>query len=148
MSKKKCLTCWVMVSVLLFGVFSVSAQDVDVTPEPSPTMDAPELAQPVELLLVEVGDIETLVNNLRAELTPLLIMALFSAIGTAIYIVVELLRQWRKKNEKLVSLFFDGIEVTVKPTKGLEFIRRLVEAEKSSTIEEIRAELMDKTKRG
>jgi len=138
MSKKKCLTCWVMVSVLLFGVFSVSAQDVDVTPEPSPTMDAPELAQPVELLLVEVGDVATLVNDLRAELSQLLVMALFSAVGTAVYMVVELIRQWRKKNEKLVSLIFDGIEG----------VRQLVEAEPKPTIEEIRAELLDKTKRG
>jgi len=138
MSKKKCLTCWVMVSVLLFGVFSVSAQDVDVTPEPSPTMDAPELVQPVELLLVEVGDVATLVNDLRAELSQLLVMALFSAVGTAVYMVVELIRQWRKKNEKLVSLIFDGIEG----------VRQLVEAEPKPTIEEIRAELLDKTKRG
>jgi len=91
---------------------------------------------------------------LRAEINPLLIMALFSAVGTAIYMVVELFRQWRKKDEKLVSLLFDGIEVIVKftPTKfddnGLEFIRRLVEAEMSPTIEEIRAELLDKNKRG
>jgi len=127
-----------MVSVLLFGVFSVSAQDVDVTPEPSPTMDAPELAQPVELLLVEVGDVATLVNDLRAELSQLLVMALFSAVGTAVYMVVELIRQWRKKNEKLVSLIFDGIEG----------VRQLVEAEPKPTIEEIRAELLDKTKRG
>ena len=138
MSKKKCLTCWVMVSVLLFGVFSVSAQDVDVTPEPSPTMDAPELEQPVELLLVEVADVATLVNDLRAELSQLLVMVLFSAVGTAVYMVVELIRQWRKKNEKLVSLIFDGIEG----------IRQLVEAEPKPTIEEIRAELLDKTKRG
>jgi hypothetical protein len=103
----------------------------------------------VPVTVTEGGDSNSILQVIRAELQPLGLLILFSALGTGAWAIIEALRVIRNRNVERFAIVLDGVEfVVTKITPFTEidnrlffFFRKRIERPTPTTIEELRDDL-------
>lgn len=95
----------------------------------------------------EGGDSTSIVEVVRAELQPLGLLVLFTAVGTGLWIVIEGLRALRNRNVEIFTIVLDGVEYIVKVSKNkfddkfFYLLKKFVVRDTPVTIETLRDEI-------
>jgi len=93
------------------------------------------------------GDSTSILEEVRADLQPLGLMVLFTALGTGAWVVVEGLRALRSLNVEVFTIVLDGVEYAVKVSKNkidnklFYFFKPFIVRKEPSTIDELRDDI-------
>lgn len=94
----------------------------------------------------EGGDSNSLLEVVRAELQPLAVLVLFTALGTGAWVVVEGLRALRSRNVQVFTIILDGVEYGVKISRNkiddklFNFFKPYLVRKEPADIDELRKE--------
>lgn len=95
----------------------------------------------------EGGDSGSIVEVVRAELQPLGLLVLFTALATGLWIIVGFLRALRNRNVEIFTIALDGVEYIVKVSKNkiddklFHLLEKFVVRDAPTTIQELRDEI-------